>query len=101
VELDEAVISFRPFVSSLCGSGGLRYHLILNVTLEMLEFGLPPTISGRKGRHRIDTSLPSLEDIREWNLAAQISRASYGCGPRSVARSYLSSFPSAEAAYGK
>ena len=65
---------------------GLLFHLILNAYWESLEFELPPT-SGT-WRRWIDTSLPSPQDIVEWQAAPPVPGATYTVGPRSVAALY-------------
>jgi glycogen operon protein len=55
---------------------GLLFHLILNGYWEPLEFDLPPVPEGRPWRRWIDTSLPSPQDIVEWQTAPRT-----GSGP--------------------
>jgi glycogen operon protein len=67
----------------------LTTHLILNAYWEPLEFELPPvTPGGGPWRRWIDTSLPSPQDIVEWQSAAPILENSYRAGPRSVVMLY-------------
>jgi isoamylase len=58
-------------------------HLILNAYWESLEFELPPT-KGNSWRRWIDTSLPSPNDIVDWQAAPTVPDGSYRTGPRSV-----------------
>jgi isoamylase len=63
---------------------GLRFHLILNAFWDPLEFELPPPDGASPWRRWIDTSLPSPEDIVEWNAAQPVPGGTYRAGPRSV-----------------
>jgi len=62
----------------------LAVHLILNGYWEALEFELPAVTGEGPWRRWIDTSLPSPEDIVEWQSAPAISGVRYRAGPRSV-----------------
>jgi glycogen operon protein len=63
----------------------LVIHLILNAYWEPLEFELPPAAPGRRPWQRwIDTSLPSPQDIVEWQTAPPVPGNTYRAGPRSV-----------------
>jgi glycogen operon protein len=67
----------------------LTTHLILNAYWEPLEFELPtPPPGGGPWRRWIDTSLPSPQDIVEWQSAPPILENSYRAGPRSVVMLY-------------
>ncbi|WP_442485498.1 glycogen debranching protein GlgX [Aeoliella sp. SH292] len=66
---------------------GLEFHLILNGHTEPLEFELP-VLPGQPWHRWLDTSLPSPDDIMEWNEAPTIEGTTYRCGPRSVAMLY-------------
>jgi glycogen operon protein len=57
-------------------------HLILNAYWEPLEFELPPAAG--PWRRWFDTSLPSPQDIVEWEKAAPAPGGAYRAGPRSV-----------------
>ena len=57
-------------------------HLILNAYWESLEFELPPAAG--PWRRWVDTSLPSPEDIVEWEKAPPAPGSTYRAGPRSV-----------------
>jgi glycogen operon protein len=52
-------------------------YLILNGYCEPLDFELPKPQSGTPWKRWIDTSLPSPNDIVEWQLAPEISGATY------------------------
>jgi len=65
------------------------FHLILNAFWEPLEFELPPTDG--PWRRWIDTSLPSPEDIVEWEKAPASPGSTYRAGPRSVVVLYAAS----------
>jgi len=60
---------------------------MLNAYWEPLRFQLPPVIAehGAVWRRWIDTSLPSPEDIVDWDRASAIADGSYLVQPRSVA----------------
>ena len=62
----------------------LMFHLLVNGYSESLEFELPPIAAGKCWRRWIDTSLPSPEDIGEWNSATPIAGKTYHAGSRSV-----------------
>jgi isoamylase len=70
----------------------LAFHLILNGYWEPLEFELPPTPSGTPWRRWFDTSLPSPDDIVEWQTAPPVPGGTYRAGSRSVVMLYAS-FP--------
>jgi isoamylase len=63
----------------------LLLHWILNAYWEPLEFELPATQgSGDAWRRWIDTSLPSPDDISDWQTATLIQERSYRAEARSV-----------------
>jgi isoamylase len=64
-------------------------HLILNAYWGPLDFELPAAPGG-PWRRWIDTSLPTPEDIVEWQAAPPVSGPSYPAGPRSVVMLYAS-----------
>jgi glycogen operon protein len=64
------------------------FHLILNVYWGPLDFELPPAVPGAPWRRWIDTSLPTPEDIVEWQSAPPVTGPSYRAGPRSVVMLY-------------
>jgi isoamylase len=67
----------------------LDIYLILNGHWESLEFELPRTGEGGSPWKRwIDTSLPSPQDIVEWQSAPAITGSTYRVGPRSVVMCY-------------
>jgi glycogen operon protein len=67
----------------------LTVHLILNAYWEPLEFELPPAAAGGgPWRRWIDTSLPSPQDIIEWQAAPPVTGGTYRAGPRSVVMLY-------------
>ncbi|MCI0704658.1 MAG: glycogen debranching protein GlgX [Planctomycetia bacterium] len=66
----------------------LYFHHILNAYWEPLEFELPPTAEERPWRRWIDTSLPSPQDIVEWQTAPVVAGNTYRVGPRSVVMLY-------------
>ena len=68
-------------------SGRFKMHGMLNAYWEPLRFQLPPVIAehGAVWRRWIDTSLPSPEDIVDWDRAPAIADGSYVVQPRSVA----------------
>jgi isoamylase len=68
-------------------------HVILNGYWEPLEFELPATPSGTPWRKWFDTSLPSPDDIVEWQTAPPVPGNAYRTGPRSVAMLYASFLP--------
>ena len=68
----------------------LVFHLILNGYREALDFELPPTEAGNRWRRWIDTSLPSPQDIVEWQAAPPVPEGNYRAGPRSVVMLYAS-----------
>ena len=68
----------------------LVFHLILNGYWEGLDFELPPMGAGNPWRRWIDTSLPSPQDIVEWQVAPAVSTNTYWAGPRSVVMLYAS-----------
>jgi len=60
-------------------------HLMANAYWEPLEFEIPPAgAGGRSWRRCLDTSLPSPDDIREWEAAPAVDGQVYPVGPRSV-----------------
>ena len=61
----------------------LLFYLILNAYWEALDFELPAA-GGGPWRRWIDTSLPSPQDIVEWQKAAPVPGNTYRAGPRSV-----------------
>jgi glycogen operon protein len=61
-------------------------HLMMNAYWEPLEFELPP-IAGPWKRW-IDTSLPSPQDIVEWQRAPAVAGTTYRTGARSVVTLY-------------
>jgi glycogen operon protein len=61
----------------------LSIHFILNAYWEPLSFELPP-VTNQCWRRWIDTSLPSPQDIVEWEAAQAVSDRSYMAAPRSV-----------------
>jgi isoamylase len=67
--------------SSVLRHEKLEFHLILNGYWEPLEFELP---SGKPWQRWIDTSLPSPEDIREWNALASVTEPVYRADQRTV-----------------
>jgi glycogen operon protein len=72
-------------VTSLGGS--FRLHGMLNAWWEPLRFELPGASEARGAAWRrwIDTSLPSPEDVVDWEKAPLVAGASYLVPPRSVA----------------
>jgi isoamylase len=60
----------------------IRVHLVLNAYWEPLEFEVPPAAA--PWRRWIDTSLPSPQDIVEWEKAPSVPGRAYRAGPRSV-----------------
>ena len=68
-------------------SGRFKMHGMLNAYWEPLRFQLPPGIPAHGGpwRRWIDTSLPSPDDIVDWERAPEIADGSYLVQPRSVA----------------
>ncbi len=66
---------------------GLVFYLLLNAYWEALEFELPAT-NGQPWRRWIDTTLPSPEDIVEWQTAQPVTDPIYRAGPRSVVMLY-------------
>lgn len=69
----------------------IRFHLILNGYWEAMDFELPILEDGRPWRRWIDTSLPSPQDIVEWESAPLVFGESYHAGPRSVVMLYTAS----------
>ncbi len=63
---------------------GLHFHLMLNAHWEPLEFELP-RLEGLTWRRWIDTSLPSPDDICDWEQATALNEATYRVPDRSVA----------------
>lgn len=63
---------------------GRMFHLIANGYSELLDFELPPTEEGVCWRRWIDTSLPSPDDITEWESAVPVTGASYRVNSRTV-----------------
>jgi glycogen operon protein len=64
---------------------GLTMYLILNGHWEPLEFELPtPTSHRGPWRRWIDTSLPSPQDIVDWQTAPPVPAAAYRAAPRST-----------------
>jgi isoamylase len=61
----------------------LLMHLVLNAYWEPLDFELPAA-GASPWRRWIDTSLPSPQDIVEWQQAAPVTGNTYRAGPRSV-----------------
>jgi glycogen operon protein len=57
-------------------------HLILNAYWESLQFEMPPAAG--PWRRWIDTSLPSPQDIVDWEKAPEATGRTYRAGPRSV-----------------
>jgi glycogen operon protein len=76
---------------------GLVFHLILNAYWEPLDFELPP---GPAWRRWIDTSLPSPDDIVEWQTAPPVAGPTYPAGPRSVVMLFAAERPGAVQADG-
>jgi glycogen operon protein len=72
-------------VSSLRGRFAL--HVMLNTYWEALDFELPVSAGqdGSRWRRWIDTSLPSPQDICEWEDASVVSGSRYTVAPRSTA----------------
>jgi glycogen operon protein len=68
-------------------AGRLRLHGLFNAYWEPLRFQLPPASPETRGTWRrwIDTSLPSPDDIVDWERAPKLADASYLVQPRSVA----------------
>src|SRR5262249_26085073 len=64
------------------------FHIILNGYWEPLSFELPPTRERGPWRRWLDTSLPSPQDIVDWQAAPPISGNTYSAGPRSVVMLY-------------
>ena len=66
----------------------LIMHLIFSAHWETLDFGLPPLADGISWRRWIDTSLPSPDDICDWDAVQSIAGfqpgSTYSVGPRSV-----------------
>jgi glycogen operon protein len=62
---------------------GIAFYLAMNAYWESLEFELPPNAGG-PWRRWIDTSLPSPQDIVEWQTAPPVTAHTYSVGPRSV-----------------
>jgi len=64
----------------------LRFHLILNVYWEALDFELPPVRNGggNPWRRWIDTALDSPQDIVAWQSSPSITGSIYRAEPRSV-----------------
>jgi glycogen operon protein len=62
----------------------LGFHFILNGYWEPLEFELPPRSSACGWKRWIDTSLPSPDDITDWDDAPALPGTTYHAGPRSV-----------------
>jgi glycogen operon protein len=68
---------------------GLTFHLILNAYWDPLDFELPPTGPGQgPWRRWIDTSLPSPEDIVDWQSAPPVPGSIYQAGAYSVVMLY-------------
>ena len=90
VELDRPDWSSSSHSLAFCLTtlgGRLRLHGMLNAYWEPLRFQLPlasPDTS-RTWRRWIDTSLPSPDDIVDWEHAPELADASYLVQPRSVA----------------
>jgi glycogen operon protein len=63
---------------------GLNFHLILNAYREPLAFELPPVDGQTPWRRWIDTSLPSPQDIVDWQSAPVVTGSTYRAGPQSV-----------------
>jgi glycogen operon protein len=72
-------------VSSL--RGRFTLHVMLNTYWEALDFELPVSAGqdGSRWRRWIDTSLPSPQDICEWEDASVVSGSRYTVAPRSTA----------------
>jgi glycogen operon protein len=64
--------------------GRFKIHAMLNAYWEPLNFELPPTDEPANWRRWVDTSLPSPEDICDWQEAADVSQPSYVVEPRSL-----------------
>ncbi len=62
----------------------LQVHLILNGYWGPLDFELPAPKSGKPWRRWIDTSLPSPDDIVEWQSAPELTDHVYPAAGRSV-----------------
>jgi isoamylase len=64
----------------------LIYHLMLNAYWDELDFELPPIGAVHKSKwHRwIDTSLPSPDDISDWNESPEFLEPVYQVQPRSI-----------------
>jgi glycogen operon protein len=69
-------------------------HLILNAYWEPLEFEVPPAAG--PWRRWIDTSLPSPQDIVEWEKAPSAPGRTYRAGPRSAVVLYAAAARSIE-----
>jgi isoamylase len=71
-------------VQSLSGTSAL--HLIINAYSEQLTFELPKISQDPKHQWKrwIDTSLPSPDDIREWEAAPVVNVESYTLQPHAV-----------------
>jgi isoamylase len=91
VKLGEPDWSFHSHsvaYSAACRNDSLRFCVILNAYWEPLEFELPVTSRDNTWRRWIDTSLDSPCDIVEWQVAPEVSSASYRAGPRSLVALY-------------
>jgi isoamylase len=91
VKLGEPDWSFHSHsvaYSAACQNDDLRFYVILNAYWEPLEFELPVTSRVGSWRRWIDTSLDSPCDIVEWQVAPEVSSATYRAGPRSVVALY-------------
>jgi len=90
VELGRPDWSDQSHVLAFCLTslgGRLLLYGMLNAYWEPLRFQLPPAGPETRGTWRrwIDTSLPSPQDIVNWDEAPQIADASYLVPPRTVA----------------
>jgi isoamylase len=80
--------------------GRFLRHLMINAHWEPLTFQLPPIPDGARGgwRRRLDTALPSPDDISSQAGEAVVERATYVAQPRSVVLLGLSLRESADGA---
>jgi glycogen operon protein len=90
VELDRPDWSSSSHSIALCLTtlgGRLRLHGMLNAYWEPLRFQLPGAslVTAGAWRRWIDTSLPSPDDIVDWEHAPELADASYLVQPRSIA----------------
>jgi glycogen operon protein len=75
--------SSRSLAATIQGRS-VALHIIANAYWQPLEFALPPTEDGGAWRRIVDTTLPSPDDIRFGDAAANVATPSYRVGPRSV-----------------